>query len=142
MSKKHKKFSDVWTGQGKLGSKYGISAIAVGKILEEYELKDSINKHPTQRAIDEGYAKSTPLKDGTPYFMWNYNKVHPLIQAKHQPLSRIQIWVNKGRKTIKEANKMIEAGDDKLGFLMLDCFMDEVPKDIRQQVQQLVEAEL
>jgi hypothetical protein len=25
----------------------------------------------TTKAIDEGYAKDTPLKDGTPYFMWD-----------------------------------------------------------------------
>ena len=43
---------------------------------------------PTEQALSEEYCKSTPLKDGTPFFMWNKQKVAGLMQANgHQKLN-------------------------------------------------------
>jgi basic membrane lipoprotein Med (substrate-binding protein (PBP1-ABC) superfamily) len=93
----------------------------------------------TKKALDEGYAKSTPLKDGTPYFMWNIDKVRGLISKDHQPLSKVDYWVNEVQKMLKQAEKMCSEGNDKLGFMLADSVYDEVPKDIRQEVRAKVE---
>ena len=74
---KEKKFNQIWSNQTDLGKRFGLSAIAVGKLLVEEGLKDQKTKLATEKALNEGYAKSTPLKDGTPYFMWNIEKSVP-----------------------------------------------------------------
>jgi hypothetical protein len=122
-----------------VGKNFGISAIAVGKILIEAELKDPSTKLATEHALSEGYAKSTPLKDGTPYFMWNIEKIRPLISKEHQPLSRVDFWVNEVRNRIKEAEKLDEDGNDKLAIMLYDSRYEEVPKDIKEEVKEIIE---
>jgi hypothetical protein len=81
MGKKgHQKFADVWANQTNLGKQFGLSAIAMGKKLKELSLRGE-DGNPTEQALSEGYCKSTPLKDGTPFFMWNRQKVEELMQA-------------------------------------------------------------
>ena len=92
MSKKKTKFSDIWVNQTVLGKQFGLSAIAMGKQLKELGLRSNETGTPTQEAIDNGFCKSTPLKDGTPFFMWNKAKVAELMQAKgHQKLDTQEI---------------------------------------------------
>ena len=57
-----KKFKQIWTNQTKLGEGFGLSAIRIGRILVEHGLKDPKSNQATSKAIQEGYAKSTPLK--------------------------------------------------------------------------------
>jgi hypothetical protein len=138
MSKRNKKFKFVWSNQTDMGKKFGISAIAVGKLLIEEGLKDETTKLATQKALDEGWAKSTPLKDGTPYFMWNINKVRNIISKKHEPLSKLDYWINEVQKNLKQAEKVCNDGNDKWGFLLADCAYDEVPKEIKDEVESKV----
>jgi len=92
MSKKKTKFSDIWVNQTTLGKHFGISAISMGKKLKELGLRSNETGTPTQEAIDNGFCKSTPLKDGTPFFMWNKAKVTELMQAQgHQKLDTQEI---------------------------------------------------
>jgi hypothetical protein len=138
MSKNKKKFNQIWSSQTDLGKKFGLSAIAVGKLLIEAGLKDAVTKSATEKALKDGYAKSTPLKDGTPYFMWNIEKVRPLIAKDHQPLSTIEYWVREVLDIYKEAQKSDDEGN-KFAYLMLDGMYDDVPKDIREEVRAKVE---
>jgi hypothetical protein len=81
MGKKgHQKFADLWANQTSLGKQFGLSAIAMGKKLKELGLRGE-NGNPTVPALIEGYCTSTPLKDGTPFFMWNRQKVEELMQV-------------------------------------------------------------
>jgi hypothetical protein len=90
MSKNQKpKFNQIWSNQTNLGKKFGLSAIAVGKLLTEAGLKDPNTKQATEKAIEEGYAKATPLKDGTPYFMWNNEKVKHIIEKDNASLNKV-----------------------------------------------------
>jgi hypothetical protein len=140
MSKKNnKKFSQTWSNQTDLGKKFGISAIAVGKFLISVGLKDNETKLATKKALDNGYAKSTPLKDGTPYFMWNIDKVRSLISKDIQPLSKVDYWVNEVQKTLDEAEELLDEGNDKIGYMLADVAYEDVPKDIEQEVRAKVE---
>ena len=138
MSKNKKKFNQIWSSQTDLGKKFGLSAIAVGKLLIEAGLKDQVTKLATEKALKEGYAKSTPLKDGTPYFMWSIDKVRPLISKDHEPLSKIDYWVREVLEIYKEAQKAGDEGN-KFAYLMLEGMYDDVPKDIREEVRAKVE---
>ena len=128
MSKNKKKFNQIWSSQTDLGKKFGLSAIAVGKLLIEAGLKDAVTKSATEKA----------LKDGTPYFMWNIEKIRPLIAKDHQPLSTIEYWVREVLDIYKEAQKSDDEGN-KFAYLMLDGMYDDVPKDIREEVRAKVE---
>jgi hypothetical protein len=78
--KRHQKFTDVWANQTALGKQFGLSAPAISEKLKELGLRGE-DGHPTDRALAEGYCISTPLKDGTPLFMWNRRKTEELMRA-------------------------------------------------------------
>jgi len=134
-----KKFDQIWKNQTELGKKFGISAIAVGKILIEHGLKDQETKQATQRALDEEYAKSTPLKDGTPYFMWNVQKVKQIIAQDHTQLNIVDYWVNEVSKNLKKAEQLSKSGEDKLAIISADGAYDEVPANILDEVKAKIE---
>jgi hypothetical protein len=134
-----KKFNQIWTNQTELGEQFGLSAINIGKILIEHGLKDPQSNQATSRAIQEGFAKSTPLKNGTSFFMWHRQKVKGLISQKHVSLNAVDFWVHKVRNCILEANKLWEEGQDKMASLIMDCAYEEVPKNIRKEVEAKVE---
>ena len=80
MSKKNKqKFADTWVNLTNLGKEYGFSAIKIGKKLKELGLRNQEGK-PTEKALSEGFAKFTPLKDGTPFYMWHKIKIAQLMR--------------------------------------------------------------
>jgi hypothetical protein len=78
--KSRQKFTDVWVNQTTLGKHFGLSAIAMGKKLKELSLRGE-DGNPTEQALSGGYCTSTPLKDGTPFFMWNKQKTEELMRA-------------------------------------------------------------
>lgn len=134
-----KKFREEWGNQTQLGKNFGISAIKVGKILAEHNLRDSTSKVATKKALDEGYAKFTPLKDGTPHYMWNIKKIQALLSQKYEPLDQVDYWVNEVKKILQEADHLFEKGEDKYACILCDFAYDEVPKSIRLEVKQKIE---
>ena len=54
----------------------------MGKKLKQLGLRNESGQ-PTDQAIQEGYCKSTPLKDGTAFFMWHKHKVAHLMQSRY-----------------------------------------------------------
>lgn len=134
-----KDFNKIWSNQTNLGKKFGISAVAVGEILVEFKLKYPASSLATEKAIKEGFAKFTPLKNGRHFFMWNIEKVSKLLKEKHQPLSPVDYWVNEVKTAIKEAYEISENGDDKLGLLCLQSVYDQVPANIQEEVRQKIE---
>jgi hypothetical protein len=52
----------------------------MGKKLNKLGLRDE-DANPTEQALAEDYCLSTPLKDGTPFFMWNRQKIEELMRA-------------------------------------------------------------
>ena len=74
------KFTDVWANQMTLGKQFGLSAMAMGKKLKELGLRGA-DGNPTTLALGNGYRTPTPLKDGTPFFLWNRQRVGELMQA-------------------------------------------------------------
>jgi hypothetical protein len=50
----------------------------MSKKLKELRLRGE-DGNPTEQALSDGYCTSTPLKYGTPYFMWNRQKIEELM---------------------------------------------------------------
>ena len=136
---KRKKFKDKWKNQTELGKLFGISSIKIGKILIKEGLKDQKTKKATEKALNEEYAISTPLKDGTLFYLWNLKKCKKLISTEYKPINKIDYYFNEVKKIIKEANKLIDEGSDKLGYMMWECAYDDIPKSIKEQVKNKVE---
>jgi hypothetical protein len=78
--KRRQKFTDVWANQTTLGKQFGLSPVAMGKKLKELGLRGE-DGNPTTLALGNGYCTPTPLKDGTPFYMWNRQQVEELMQA-------------------------------------------------------------
>ena len=118
---KQNTFASTWVNQTNLGKHFGMSAIAAGKKLTELGLRGP-DKQPTERALAEGFCRSTPLKDGTPFFMWNKKKVSELLRSSGlQQLSSADAEAYEtARAVIAAAKEADETGIDKLFYFMID----------------------
>jgi hypothetical protein len=129
MSKKKQKFGDIWVNQTTLGKKFNLSAVAIGKKLKELGLREA-NGNPSTKAIEEGFCKATPLKDGTPFFMWNKDKVASLLQSKGlQSLTQQEIRCKELAESLIEANRLSDKGDDKIAYMIEDDVYEQMRPD-------------
>lgn len=120
MSKNKQKFSDIWVNQTTLGKKFNLSAVAIGKKLKELGLREA-NGNPSTKALEEGFCKATPLKDGTSFFMWHKSKVAELLKfGGLQSLTEQEIRCKELAETLIEANRLSERGDDQIACMMED----------------------
>lgn len=134
------RFSDMWSNQATLGRRFGLSAVEIGKLLIKHGLKDPATKGATSKALEEGFAKFTPLKDGTPFFMWNTQKMEPIVSQSHEKLSRIDQYAMDAYKLMKDIDEMFTRGEDKIACITQDCLFTDVPSDIRGEVRRRAEA--
>jgi hypothetical protein len=81
------KIADVWANQMTLGKQFGLSATAMGKKLKELGLRGE-DGNPTAQALCHGYCTQTPLKDGTPFYMWNRQQVEEARDIKREARRR------------------------------------------------------
>ena len=131
MSKKQEKFRDIWVNQSTLGKAFNLSAVAIGKKLKELELRQA-DGTPTAKALSEGYCKATPLKDGTPFFMWHQAKVKSLLQSSGlQSLSEREMRCKELAESVIEAERLFDQGQDKVAYMIQDEVYDQMkPGDI------------
>lgn len=131
MSKKKQKFGDIWVNQTTLGQRFNLSAVAIGKKLKELGLREA-NGQPSTKAIEEGFCKATPLKDGTPFFMWHKAKVASLLQSDGlKSLTEQEMRCKELAESLIEANRLSEQGNDKIGYMLEDEVYEQIsPKDI------------
>jgi hypothetical protein len=122
---KRSTFANTRVNQTELGKHFGMSAVAVGKKLVELGLRGP-DRQPTEKALSEGFCRSTPLKDGTPFFLWNKQKVSALLRASGaQQLSQADAQAYEtARQIIALDKEASETGMDKLFYF----FIDEISK--------------
>jgi hypothetical protein len=143
------KFRKTWGTQTEIGRHFNLSAIAVGKLLTSSGLRDATTKQPTDTALGEGFATSTPLRDGTPFFMWNRVKIGELLRAsgaeKATPTeegvtrvySEMRRYLTKQWEDDKMERLAWQASDN-----VFDDTLDEIDKKIRSEVRKIVIARL
>jgi hypothetical protein len=128
MSKKQKqppRFRDIWMNQTELGRHFGISAVAVGKKLSVVGLRTE-QKEPTELAKTASYCRFTPMKDGTPFYLWNKEKVAVLFrEAGMNMLPKEEVEARATAEQLIELAEQAEAtGIDKLLYF----FADDIPQ--------------
>ncbi len=126
MSKKRPpRFRDIWVNQTELGRHFGMSAVAIGKKLCEVGLRTE-QKKPTERAKTEGYCRFTPMKDGTPFYLWNKEKVAALLrESGMNQFSEIEVDARDTAQMLIDLERQAEeTGIDKLLYFAVD----EIPE--------------
>lgn len=104
--KRNKKFSATWSNLTNLGKEYGLSAIKIGKKMKELGLRNE-EGNPTEKALLEGFAQSTPLKDGTPFYIWHKSKIsHLMVETGVQKLDKDEILAQNLAKEWIRVNKL------------------------------------
>jgi len=120
MSKKHPRFRDLWVNQTELGRHFGMSAVAIGKKLQEVRLRTE-QKEPSERAKNEGYCRFTPMKDGTPFYLWNKDKVAALLrESGMSQLSEREVEARNTATMLIDLDRQAEeTGMDKLLYFAI-----------------------
>src|SRR5258707_1138764 len=119
------RFRDIWVNQTELGRHFGISAVAVGKKLSEFGLRDE-QKGPSELARTEGYCHYAPMRDGTPFYLWNKEKVGMLLrQSGMSQLSQEEV---QARSTAIELIPLNREADETGMDKFLSFFVDEIPR--------------
>ena len=67
-----------WGTQTGIGQRYGLTAVAVGKILTRVGLKQGLEA--TGKALLTGHARKSYTKDERAYFMWDMELVGEIIE--------------------------------------------------------------
>ncbi len=135
MGKSKNKFKRIWKNQKEIGLVYGKSAIAVGKALIELGLKDSSTKNPTALALTEEIAKSAPLKDGTPFYLWHKMKTCEKLDSlngwsrQSQEERDLQKLTSEYVSWIKQALKADDNGEH---HVIVDGLYDEAQSYAKQ----------
>lgn len=135
MGKSKNKFKATWKNQKELGLIYGKSAIAVGKALIQLGLKDSSTKQPTPQALSEEIAKSTPLKDGKPFFLWHKLKTCEKLDTledwtrQSQDQRNLQKLTSEYIALIREAERADNRGEH---HVIVDAYWDEAQSSAKQ----------
>jgi hypothetical protein len=137
-------FAREWGNQTDIGRHFDMSSIALGKFLLVRGLRDPVTKQATEHALAAGYAKATPLQDGTPFFMWNRRKIADLLREAGK--AEVPPLEYHTENVFKQASGYLgHTDDDKYDSLVWDCwpesfqeFLTEVPANIRDQVRRTV----
>lgn len=145
MGKSKNKFKATWKNQKEIGNIYGKSAIAVGKALIELGLKNISTKQPTPLALSQEIAKSTPLKDGTSFYLWHKNKTCEKLETldgwnrQSQEQRDLQRLTSEYISWIKKA---IKADDNGEHHVIVDGLYDEAQsyaQDIKKRGTEFIE---
>ena len=140
MSKKTK-FRDIYASQTDIGKRFGLSGVAIGKILIANSLRDPKTKQATELALSEKWCVSTPLKSGEVHYMWNIKRVSTLLESSGSPsITKEEVIANEIIATIRSANRELDRGNDKLAFLTFDSVLNEVPIGMRPKVASYLHA--
>lgn len=134
---KKQNFRKTWKTITELSKIFGISNVKFGKVLKEYKLRQESGE-PTIFAIDNEYCYKVEPKDKPFYWLWNIKVKDYLIkEGFKQNETAISIkelnYSNKIKELVKQffkADKMIEEGNDKLGFMCMDEIHGEI-KDLK-----------
>lgn len=127
-------FSKTYASLTDIGRTFGMSAIAVGRRLDEAGLRDPGTRRPTGTCLARGTAVATPMRDGTQHFMWDRRTVAALLRSDRAPLDRLEAAVFDFRRAYHAFEREADAGFDKMAYLGLQGTIEDLPADIRFDV--------
>ncbi len=125
--KPKRKFTSTWASVTVIGKRFGISGFKVNKLLEDQGLRDPDAKVPTPSALRDGMAIATPLKDGTPHFMWCSEKVFGMLANEHPQLAEGEVAFEEFlRNVLKLERETVSLCTDKPLWWYLDAELPAV----------------
>lgn len=130
--------SNTFIYQSDFGIIFGISSIAVGKILMKHGLKKG--RLPTSKAKNNGYVK---LDNGI--YVWNTHKTKKIIYKYHKELDEEEKHTNCLRKIITNAYRLINSNDPnkmRTGETLLATRYFGIPTRVIEKIKYKVEFEL
>ena len=140
MSRK-KNWAKTWVNQGVLGREFGLSAVMIGRKLEEAGLRE--DRQPTQAAFDQGLAHTAPLANGTPNYRWHKQKTIAALEGTgltRRPPDEVKAAGQdaEAREYAREILRLEDSDDgmeQKLAYLL----WGEVPERLQDRVNTLVQ---
>ena len=126
-----------YKNQTEIGKIFGISAIAVGKILTNFGLKD--NQGATEKALKEKYAIAVESKKGFEFFLWDDKKLGHIISKLHNKLSLEDYWINVTKENILNLkrdrnNNQEDSLFDKIYYMIYDLIPSQISSIVRNKV--------
>jgi len=106
---KKSKFARTYRSLTDIGREFNLSAIKTGSELKRLGHRNQ-DGTPTQKSLDDGLAVFTPLKDGTPYYRWNFSKCRAILGKCHGPDRLKEI-----RRILKEMLSVYRSDSWKVG---------------------------
>lgn len=124
------KFKDQYKNQTELGKIYGLSAREIGKKLAEFGLKEGAV--PTKKALDEKIAISAPLKDKTPFYMWDVKKIKGIFKEKEIKENKFYRYC---KHFLKEYRKIEEEDDgSKIARISYEFLCEDVEDKVGKEL--------
>jgi len=124
-----------------LGVPLGLSARAVGHKLVEMGLKDAASGMATESAVAMGLAKNIPYNETTRRPIWHRVEVNKLLGITVEPANKADMrkaeiakYVRQVRAILRDAQRELEAGNDKMAKVMVECAILNVPMSVRKDV--------
>jgi hypothetical protein len=114
--------------QTMLGSWFGLSSQAVGKILAARGLKDRTGA--TQEALLGGFARQVSTRDGIPFYTWDAHRVAPIIDEAlgvSAPTPYIDTLARQVGEALAEAEGHRAAGSEFVADLITDGAYEDLP---------------
>lgn len=134
--KKRTSFSKRWASLTDIGSGFGLSGIAVGKLLNQAGWR-SEDGQPSERAIRSGLAIATPLANGRAHFMWNRAATRDLLNQRLGKPDPVLARANGLARAIlvakRQADRYANEGQDKLGIFCWDGAVLDFGDAIKQR---------
>ena len=135
-----KNWARTWVNQGALGREFGLSAVMIGRKLDEAGLR--ADRQPTQAAFDAGLAHAAPLASGTPNFRWHKEKTVAALAAAgltRRPAEEVRdAGLDAEAQEIAREILRLESSPDGTDQKLAGLLWDEVPERLRDRVDNLV----
>lgn len=124
-----------WGTQTWIGQRFGLSAVAVGKILTTVGLRKG--SEATAKAVLTGHAKRCYTADQRPYFMWDMDAVGEVVEEAlvHHGGPKIDKFVEQVRMTLNDAEKYRIEGNEYLSEILEGQAYADIPPGLARVVR-------
>lgn len=121
----------IFVTQSTLGQWFGLTPVAVGKVLANHGLKNRFGA--TEKALLDGFAREARTKTGITFFVWNAEKVSVIIDevlGNTTPTPYIDALVGQVGEALVEAERQRATGNDFFADLILEAAFQDIPSGL------------
>lgn len=138
------KFKDIWKTQTEIGKTFNLSAIAVGKKLNELGFKNPDNT-PSQYAIDKDVVHTVTNNQGISFYLWRKKEILDMISQTGlsclHPIEQSYISIIKELESVEKKSKrdpVFEIMCDKGFSVIKESILDNNLKNLSNKQRKIV----